>query len=188
MVRNRGGAEQPMTITEVKHHLDGREEEFECELLFKSHDTALVRFAFQQDNPRVDGPFRLPAGEIVTLAAFWEDRPYLIYRLLDHRWELIGHRFDVCEDVHIDDEIHYTDLLLDVWVPADGAIHVLDADEVEAARSNGLMNEKQATIVDEARRHLERHSGDVVQELDQLMATANVTERAEKAEHQPDDG
>ena len=179
MVRNRGGAEQPMTITEVKHHLDGREERYECELLLKTDEAALVRFAFRQDEPHQDGPFRLPAGEIVTLAAFWEDRPYLIYRLLDADRTLIGHRFDVCEDVRIRDEIHYTDLVLDIWVPPDGTVYVLDADEVAEATSSGRIDANQAATVARSRRYLEAHSQDVIRELDRLAVQADVAEHAE---------
>ncbi len=168
-----------MTIIEVKHHLDGREERFDCELLLHRDVVAMVRFGFRQDEPHEDGPFRLPMGHIVTLAAFWEDRPYLIYRLSDARGDLLGHRFDVCANVRIDHEIHYTDLLLDIWMPPDGSIHVLDEDEVAEAEATGWMNESQATIVREAQRYLQRHAEDVARELDRLAMQAGVAENAD---------
>lgn len=177
-----------MSITEVKHHLDGREERFDCELLLKRDDSALVRFVFHQDAPHKDGPFRLPAGEIVTLAAFWERRSYLIYRLLDAGGQLIGHRFDVCEDVRIGDEIHYTDLLLDVWMPPDGTIHVLDQDEVENARISGRMTERQNAVVKRAESDLSERWPDAIRALDELLAAAHVAERADQPEDQPHDG
>jgi len=176
-----------MTITEVKRHLDGREERFECELLLKTDDTALVRFALHQDQPREDGPFRLPSGKIVTLAAFWEERPYLIYRLINQENQLIGHRFDVCEDVRIDAEIHYTDLLLDLWMPPGGSIYVLDQDEVNEAIHAGAMTADQASTVQRARRYLAEHALDVVRELDDLVMEANVAERPEQADHEAGD-
>lgn len=187
MVLGRRRTRHAMTITEIKRHLDGREERYECELLLRTDDAALVRFGFHQDEPREDGPFQLPSGEIVTLAAFWEGHPYLIYRLTDENDRLIGHRFDVCEAVHIDDEIRYTDLLLDVWIPRDGNIYVLDADEIEDARSSGLMDERQVAFVDRVRQYLETHAADVIKELDELAAQANVAEGAEQAEREPGD-
>jgi len=179
MVARKERVGHPMTITEVKRHLDGREERFECELLVKRGDLALVRFAFHQDEPHADGPFRLPAGEVVTLAAFWADRPYLVYRLIDGDGQLIGHRFDVCTDVRIDDEIHYTDLVLDVWMPPDGSVHVLDEDEVAEAEATGVMSPQQRTVVEQAKRYLLRHADDVAGELDALAAQAGVAEHAD---------
>lgn len=177
-----------MTITEVKRHLDGREERYECELLLKTDDAALVRFGFHQDEPHEDGPFRLPSGELTTVAAFWEGRPYLIYRLLDDRRELIGHRFDVCEDVRVEDEIHWTDLLLDVWMPSGGPIYVLDDAEVAEAEQSGRMTERQAAIVGQTKQFLQRHAPDVVADLDRLTVQADVAEHAEEAERESGDG
>ena len=178
MVLSRARTSQAMTITEVKHHLDGREERFECDLLLMGDDVALVRFAFSQDRPYEDGPFRLPTGQIVTLAAFWENRSYLVYRLIDEDGQLIGHRFDVCADVRLGDEIHYTDLLLDVWMPPDGSIHVLDEHEVEAAIADGLISRAQAAHIGETRQYLQANAAHVVHALDVLTAKANVAERA----------
>lgn len=177
-----------MTITEVKHHLDGREERYECELLLKTDDAALVRFVFYQDEPREDGPFQLPSGEIATVAAFWEDRPYLIYRLIDEDGVLIGHRFDVCEDVRVGEEIHWTDLLLDVWMPPGGPVYVLDEAEVAEAEQSGRMTERQAAVVRQAKPFLQRHAPDVVADLERLTVQANVAEHAEQAERESSDG
>jgi len=177
-----------MTIMEIKHNLDGREERYECELLLRTDAAALVRFVFHQNEPHEDGPFRLPTGDIVTLAAFWENRPYLIYRLLDDRRELIGHRFDVCEDVRVGEEIHWTDLLLDVWMPPGGPVYVLDEAEVAEAEQSGRMTERQAAIVWPTKQFLQRHAPDVVADLEQLTVQANVAEHAEQAERESGNG
>lgn len=146
-----------MKITEIKRHLDGREERFQCDVLTLRADRAVVRFEFHQDDPRRDGPFYLPAGTIVTHAYFWEDRHYLVYKLMGSDGTLYGHRFDVCEHVHISrarKEVRWTDLMLDLWIDAKGAIYPLDEDEVERAHARGWLTQRQLEIIEETKAHV----------------------------------
>ena len=54
---------------------------------------------------------------------------------------LIGYLFHICRDIGIEpDKIDYLDLLLDVWVCADGEIKILDRDEVEDSYAAGLID------------------------------------------------
>lgn len=146
-----------MQITEVKRHLDGREERFVCDVIELEPERAIVRFEWKRARPLRDGPVFIPAGKSVTRAYFWAGRHYLLYRMMDLRGSLLGHRFDVSDDVRIlpkQREIRWTDLLLDLWVDPRGEIHVLDEDEVAEAHAAGLLTGRQRAIVEETRAHL----------------------------------
>lgn len=142
-----------MQVTEIKHHLDGRIERFTCDVAqLQPAKHAILRYVGHRDKPLRDGPLYLPAGEISTLAFFWEDRNFLVYKLMSPDGVLLGHRFDICEDVRITPEkIQFVDLLLDLWVDPSGQIHVLDDNEVEEYRSLGMLTPSQLKIIHEAK-------------------------------------
>ena len=142
------------TFTEVKHHFDGRTEEWPCEPLTVTDDLAAVRF-------RLPDPISdVPAGTL-TLGFFWEERTYNLYRFVSADGEPFGYRFDVVSDVRIEpDWVEYRDLLLDVRVLPDGTVRVEDEDEVEEAATRGLLSPEQHSIIERTRAHLlDRHAG-----------------------------
>ncbi len=142
-------------ITEIKRHLDGREERFECELVSMKPGEAVVRFIWHRDRPFRDGPIYVPAGDNITLAFYWEDRHFLIYKLMASDGALLGHRFDICEDVRIhSDEIIWTDLVLDLWVAPEDRIHVLDEEEVGIYKRRGLLTPRQLEIIEQTKQYL----------------------------------
>jgi len=145
-----------MQITEVKHHLDGQIERFECDVVeLQPGSHAILRYVGYRDKPLRDGRLYLPAGAIHTLAFFWQERDFLVYKLLSPDGTLYGHRFDVCQDVCITKEkIEFVDLLLDLWVDPSGEIHVLDEEEVEEQKARGLLTKQQLQVIEETKRYL----------------------------------
>lgn len=144
-----------MRIMEVKRHLDGRIERFICDVVELHPDRAILSYLWHRDELLRDGPIHLPAGEILTLAFYWQGRNYLIYKLMAPNGRLFGHRFDICDDVHITrDSISWLDLALDLWVDPAGGIHVLDEEEVEAYKVQGLLTGPQLKIIQETKSHL----------------------------------
>ena len=87
-----------MRITEVKRHLDGRTDRFDCRLLLRRPQLAVVRFDHEQQ--RRAGGYRIPAGS-QTHGFFWPRRSYVLYRIVGPDGRLIAHRFDVVEDVRL---------------------------------------------------------------------------------------
>ena len=158
-----------MPITEIKHHLDGRIERFTCDVVqLLPGNFAIVRYVGQRDKPLQDGPLSLPAGEIHTLAYFWEGRNFLVYKLAPADGILLGYRFDVCQDVCITrDKIEFVDLLLDLWADPAGKIHVLDEDEVDAHITLGLLTQQQLTIVERTKRFLLENYREILAEIAQ---------------------
>ena len=138
------------TIIEVKHHLDGRRQEWSGEALRVTEDLAVMRFS----NPEAFAD--IPAGAS-TLGFFWRDRTYNLYRFVSPDR---GYRFDVVTDVRVEAQrVEYLDLLLDIRVLPDGTVRVEDEEEVEEAARSGLLSPAHGSIIERTREHvLDRHA------------------------------
>ncbi len=158
-----------MQIVEVKRHLDGREEHFVCDVVeLVPGERAVVLWQTQLEEPLRDGPLYIPAGPLVTKGYFWTGRNYLVYKMMRPGPDgaLWGHRFDICTDVEITErEIRYLDLLVDVWVDAQGRLSVLDEDELAQARERRLLRPEHERTIDAALRELEAHCAGILAEL-----------------------
>ena len=156
-----------MPITEVKRHLDGRAERFDCHLMLRRPHLAVVRF--DHENQQRAGGYRLSAGSR-TYGFFWRQRPYVLYRIAGPDGRLIAHRFDVVEDVKLGErEVSYTDLLLDLWVDPDGQARLEDEDEVEEFARRGLLAPAQRKRIDTTRDLLLRRHRVIVREAARLL-------------------
>lgn len=68
---------------------------------------------------------------------------YKISRFYDENGELLYWYIDFIEVVKEDDSYILTDLLADIKIYSDGKYEILDEDELETARENGLIDERQ---------------------------------------------
>jgi predicted RNA-binding protein associated with RNAse of E/G family len=169
-----------MRIVEVKRHLDGREERFVCDVIeLVPGERAVVLWQTQLEEPLCDGPLFIPAGPLVTWGYFWTARPYLVYKMTRPDGRLWGHRFDICTDVEITErEIRYLDLIVDVWVDAQGQLYVLDEDELVQARERRLLRPEHERVIDAALRELKARYPDVLAELKQSSGSGITTQRS----------
>ena len=159
-----------MRVVEVKRHLDGRVERFDCGLVLRRTHLAVLRF---------DHRARLRAGGVVlpaggrTFGFFWRRRPYVYYRIEGPDGQLILHRFDVVEEVRLaDEEVSYMDLLLDVLVDPSGVVRVEDDDHVVEHARRGLLSAAQRARIQRARALLLRRHAVIAREAGRLLAGA----------------
>jgi predicted RNA-binding protein associated with RNAse of E/G family len=153
-------------ITEVKRHIDGRVERFECALVLQRRHLVVVRYELSRGR-RVSG-VRVPSGSR-TFGVFWRRRPYVMYRFEAPDGELLGHRFDVVENMRISNaEVSYDDLLLDVWIPANAAPVVQDEDEVAAAARSGALSRDQRRVIARTKERLLRGWPRIVREVEAI--------------------
>jgi len=83
------------------------------------------------------GESLLPAGT-VTVAVYWRDRPYHLWRFILPDGRILGHRCDLSTYPRFRpqaQELEWRDLVLDLWWPqgAPGP-YVLDGEEFQEAR------------------------------------------------------
>lgn len=146
-------------IIEVKRHLDGREQRFECELVHRTPSLVVALYRFEAD-----------AGPIDSYGCFWARRPYLCYHMV-HRdtgreWRT---RFDVARDMRLDaGEVSYTDLLLDLWSDSAGPVWE-DDDELAGAARAGRLDAGDLERIERARAVLTRRHRAVVREVRAML-------------------
>ncbi len=130
MLRMRSGLSKDRPIIERKTRFDGSVQEFACQaLLIEPARRAVIRYELDRDW-RVGGMV-LPKGGY-TAGHFWTDRPYNVYHWLNAGTTL-GYYFNVgLVDEITETTVAWRDLIIDVLVKPDGAIDILDEDEVPA--------------------------------------------------------
>ena len=130
MLRMRSGVSKDRPIMERKTRFDGSLQEFACRaLVVEPGKRAIIRYDLDRDW-HVGGMI-FPKGGY-TAGHFWTDRPYNVYHWLEG-----GRTLAYYFNVGIVDEISeahvaWRDLIIDVLVKPDGAIDILDEDEVPA--------------------------------------------------------
>lgn len=177
-----GEALQPRII-EVKHQLDGAEQRFDCALVRRTPSLLLVRFGIGDTTPdpfleALESRFGPAAGPLDSYGCFWPRRSYICYHIVlrgdGSEWMT---RFDVVRGVRLaPDEVHYTDLLLDLWSDRAG-MRWEDEDEVEAARLAGSLSVADIETIDRARGVLTRRHRTVVREVRGLLGLEDFRRR-----------
>ena len=130
MLRMRSGVSKERPITERKTRFDGIVQEFVCRaLVVEPGKRAVIRYEIDRD---------WHVGDLVigtgayTIGHFWADRPYNVYHWLRDGMTL-AYYFNVgLVDAITESEVRWRDLIIDVLVKPDGAVDILDEDEVPA--------------------------------------------------------
>lgn len=152
-----------MQIREIKHHLNGSQQVFFCDLLYRGEGAMIVRFQTTED------PYAAVAR--TTEGYFWEGRNYLIYKMFNQFGDLVGHRADVCRDVRFGpDSVDWTDLLLDFFITPQGELRVLDQDEVKEAVARGALSPEDMAILARIRELFEGQHEALIAEAADLRA------------------
>ena len=128
MLRMRSGVSKERLITERKTRFDWSVQEFACDaLLVEPGKRAVIRYVLDRDWQV--GDLTVPDGA-TTVGHFWADRPYNVYHWLNEG-RTLGYYFNVgLVDEISEARVAWRDLIIDVLVKPDGAIDVLDEDEL----------------------------------------------------------
>jgi predicted RNA-binding protein associated with RNAse of E/G family len=128
MLRMRSGVSKEPSVIERKTRFDGSVQEFACRaLVLEPGRHAVIRYDLDHDW-HVRGMV-FPKGGY-TAGHFWVDRPYNVYHWLD-RGRTLAYYFNVgLVDEISETQVAWRDLIIDVLVKPDGAIDILDEDEV----------------------------------------------------------
>lgn len=118
------------TIIERKRRLDGTFVDFRCDrLLIEPDRRAVLRYVIPRER-RLEGTDLVLVPGTVTIAHYWSDRPYNVYHWLD-RGRTLGYYCNVAEATTIsEEEVSYTDLVVDVLIDPTGITTVLDEEEL----------------------------------------------------------
>jgi Protein of unknown function (DUF402) len=115
-------------IVEIKRTLAGAETRFECRRL-DGDDRHVVVLWIAPETMRVHG-VELPAGT-VSFGHFWIDRFYNVYHWVGGGQRTLGLYFNIADGTRIaPGELEWRDLVVDLLATPDGAVTVLDEEEL----------------------------------------------------------
>lgn len=118
----------PERILEVKTSLDGRVQEFDCDVTAREADHVVIRYQMIKDHDLHGVP--LHAGEL-TFGYFWFDRPYNLYHWVRHDGSTAAWYFNIGSVTGFDGAVlEWRDDAIDILATPDGRVRVLDEDEL----------------------------------------------------------
>jgi hypothetical protein len=162
-------------ITEVKRHLNKPTERYECDLLRRVPGHAILRYVSDRKFASERLGITFPPG-CITIAYYWEERPYVFWGIFSPSAELLGYLVHICRDVKISDgEIGYLDMLLDLWFYPDGRHIVLDEDEVEECLQSGRLAKEDETYIEAAKQTALAGFADDARELSSFVEALDIS-------------
>jgi uncharacterized protein len=137
-------------IEEIKVHKNKGTQRFRCSLLRREPGCLVLSYHASQPGRIRD--IVIPAGS-TTIAHYWTGRGYVLWRMYGPDSSLIGSLFHICRDVCITEtSVQYLDLIVDIWIPANGEPQVLDEDELEECTRQNLVSTEERQYIEEQKR------------------------------------
>ena len=156
-----------MKILEIKRHLNKPDESYLCDLLRRGSDYIIIKYVSDRFG-RV-GSVIFDAGS-TTYAYYKTGKGYVVWKMLTPDNVLKGYLFHICQDLRVQaDKVKYLDLLLDVWIYADGKITILDRDEVEACAVKGVIGESELMWIAQQEQEIIKNWKRIVSDFNLLL-------------------
>jgi hypothetical protein len=150
------------TCLEKKLTLSGETETYQCELVSLREGIGILRYVI--DRKYDVAGYTLAPGD-VTLALFWEERPYTLYIWFR---KIQGDRafyFNIADSVVLrPEEFLWRDLAVDILVDRSGDVKVLDEHELPPDLPPALVG-----YIEDARDHVLSHFRDIIKEAEYLL-------------------
>lgn len=138
-------------ITEIKRHINKPTERYECDLVQRAPGRLVLRYISDREFESERLGIVFPPG-CITIALYWEARPYVFWGIFSPDEELLGYLVHICREVIIsNDSVSYLDMLLDIWFFPDGTSTVLDLDEVEECRRRGFLSDEDKRYIENSK-------------------------------------
>jgi len=152
-------------VLEIKRNLDGSRLEFECELLFRDANQAVLSYVSQRAYNFQSVRFEKGCR---TTALYQSGEPYVFWRIDSPSGELLGYYIHLAANVSIGpDWVTWDDLTVDLWVHPDGRYEVWDEDELQRLRERGTIGGEQLRAIEEAKQR-------VIENLAEIVASAEA--------------
>jgi len=154
---------------EIKRHKNKPDQQFHCTLLHREPGYAVL--AYKAVKAGLIADISIPA-QSTTIAHYWQDRPYVAWRMFDKNFTLLGTLFHICSNVCIqDDQLSYDDLLLDIWITPIGDARILDKDELKTCYKAGTITDDELVCIYDAQQDIIGRSKEIISELTSFDCT-----------------
>lgn len=148
---------------EIRLHKDKPPQEFSCQLLHRGKDYVVLYYHVH--SPVVIRNIVIKKGSS-TIAHYWRNRNYALWKFKDADHRLFGYLFHVCNKTEIGKTfVSYEDLELDIWFDPDGTAMILDQDEVNDCFSRGLIDARERALIEQQKRHILTNFKKIVQSI-----------------------
>ena len=129
-----------MKILEIKRHLNKPDESYLCDLFRRGSGYIVLKYV--SESPGRVGAVRFDAGS-TTYAYYRTGGGYVLWKMCGPDARLKGYLFHICREQKVwEERVEYLDLLLDLWIDADGRMTVLDREEVKVCAAKGIIGEQ----------------------------------------------
>jgi protein associated with RNAse G/E len=146
---------------EKKRTLSGETQTYSCELLHFEKGFGVLRYVIDREYD-IAG-LKLVPGD-VTIALYWEDRPYTLYLWL-RKTGGAAYYFNIADQIFLSrQEFRWRDLAVDILVDPQGMVHVLDEHELPPDLEASLARSIQA-----AKDHVLDSLDTIIQEADRAV-------------------
>lgn len=150
-------------VEEVKHNLDGTTERFDCRLVHREPDYAVLGYV--SDRAYTVAGMNLPAGSL-TIGHYRRGNDYVVWEMYTPRAELLGCYVHLCGDISFSDErVEWRDMTVDVWLGSDGRSEILDEDELDRSVSAGQIGPDEAGRIRRRARRLRTERAAIAQQF-----------------------
>lgn len=148
---------------EIRLHKEKPPQEFSCRLLHREKDSVVLYYPVQ--SPVRIKDILIEKGSS-TIAHYWTNRNYVLWKFKDAGQRLLGYLFHVCNKTEIRQNlVTYEDLELDIWFYPDGTANILDQDEVNDCCARGLIDSREYALIDEQKSHILKNFQNIVQSV-----------------------
>jgi predicted RNA-binding protein associated with RNAse of E/G family len=150
-------------IEEIKVHKNKETQRFLCNVLHR--EAGYLVLSYRAEQPGRLHNIVIPGGS-TTIAHYWAERGYVLWRMYGPDGTLIGTLFHICRDVTITETaVQYLDLIIDIWIPADGEPRVLDEDELEECTQQGLVSDEEVRWIRKQRALITDAHAEIIRQL-----------------------
>jgi predicted RNA-binding protein associated with RNAse of E/G family len=150
-------------FTEIRLHKEKPPQEFSCKLLHREKDSVVLYYPVQ--SPARIKDILIEKGSS-TIAHYWENRNYVLWKFISADHRLLGYLFHVCNKTEIGSTfVRYEDLELDIWFDPDGTAIVLDQDEVNDCSRRGLIDSRERALIEQQKGHILKNVTTIIQSI-----------------------
>ncbi|MGD8262737.1 MAG: DUF402 domain-containing protein [Desulfobacterales bacterium] len=156
-----------MKILEIKRHLNKPDESYVCDLLKRGNDYIILTYV--SDRSGQVGSVTIDAGS-TTYAYYRNGMGYVVWKMVTPGRTLNGYLFHICRDLRVgEDKVEYLDLLLDVWIDAEGQLKILDRDEVEECAVKGVIGRSELHWIAQQEQEIVKNWRQIISDFDLLL-------------------
>lgn len=146
---------------EIKYYLKGGYDTFDCDLVELQEGHGILKYVIPK--PYQVAELNLLPGDL-TYAFYWEKRPYTLYKWIRES-HYLGNYFNIADSIKLDRKTFvWRDLIVDIWIPPEGILKILDWHELPNNLSPSLKR-----YIAQAQQEIRDNYLQVIHETDQRL-------------------